>query len=95
MEFKTQLNSPLFYLFVIVCQESSNALLKPEKSQSSGLTKNVALIQIKLHFAVLHFWRRVDATPGGRKGRSENLWNADDVSDGCFVEFSVTCRNAE
>ena len=40
-----------------------------------------------------NFWRQVDATVGKCMARYRNLWNANDLSDGCFVEFSVTYGN--
>jgi len=35
-------------------------------------------------------WRQVDATPGNSIVKYINLWDANDLSDGCFVEFKLT-----
>ena len=39
------------------------------------------------------FWRHVDATAGQGVGTYGNLWNANDLSDGCFVEFMLLDGN--
>ena len=36
------------------------------------------------------FWRQVDATVGQWTAIYRNIWRANDLSDGCFVEFRLT-----
>jgi hypothetical protein len=41
----------------------------------------------------LFFWRQVDVTLGQWMGTCWSLWNANDLSDGWFVESKLMDRN--
>ena len=40
------------------------------------------------------FWPHIDANGGNWVVSCSNVWNAKNLSDGCLVEFNVTCGNA-
>jgi hypothetical protein len=44
--------------------------------------------------AILICWRQVDVTVGKSMATSRNLWNANDQSDGCYVEVRSLNGNA-
>ena len=49
--------------------------------------KSVARNIDRVEDVSLEVWRHVDAIVEQRMGRCRNLWNANDLSDGCFVEI--------